>query len=112
MDGTTPGMIPGTDGMVPIIATAMQAGTTGAGAGTTTAHGTTDGIIRTTTAATIMADATGATGQRQAVISDNALQVITVQAVAEWATAAWDPHAQQQLVARAAHQEAMAAGRQ
>ena len=50
--GTTPGMTPGTDGMLPIIATAMPAGTTGDGAGagdgtilTTMQAGTTDGII-------------------------------------------------------------------
>ena len=51
-DGTTPGMTPGTDGTLPIIATAMPAGTTGDGAGagdgtilTTMEAGTTDGTI-------------------------------------------------------------------
>ena len=83
-DGTTHGMIPGTAGMAPTIATAMQAGTTGVGAGTTT-DGTIPGTMVDTTEAIMVATMTGITDvnrQLQLAITDNALLHITADPVA------------------------------
>lgn len=77
-DGTTPGTIPGTAGMDPTIATAMQAGTTGAGAGITM-DGTIPGTTADTTEAIIMAIMAGieaANRPPQAATSDSAQQPI------------------------------------
>ena len=78
-DGMILGTIPGTDGMDPTIATAMQAGTTGAGAGTTTV-GTLPGTMEDTTEDTmvaIMADITEAVRLMPLVTSDKALPLLT-----------------------------------
>ena len=95
--GTTPGMIPGTAGTHPTIATATPAGTTGAGAGTATE----DGILPTTTEAT-MAATTADIGhhirRQQAATWDIGLQVSADVLLVEGQKAhALAPHARQHL---------------
>ena len=74
-DGTTHGMIPGTAGMLPTIATAITAGTTGAGVGITT-DGTLLITMEATTEAIIlitMADTQLVVRAQPVTISDHAI---------------------------------------